>query len=230
MNIDRIDFISAYCDRWCERCAFTMRCSAFAVEAAVAMCDDPREAVELAVGTAACVDGTSAAPPLFPEFANIEMSAEDEREYDLRHAEHERRVEAHPISQLAHAVMMLAHDWLAERLEAVESAGDDVLREAIEVARHDAVLITAKLHRALSGVDNRDADDHPVQNDWNGSAKVALVCIERSEAAWCLIAQVTGDRAPAAVAGALLDLRRQVEETFPDARQFVRPGFDQPGI
>ena len=26
---DRIDFISSYCDRWCERCAYTERCSAF---------------------------------------------------------------------------------------------------------------------------------------------------------------------------------------------------------
>jgi hypothetical protein len=31
---DRIDFISAYCDRWCERCAFTERCSVFAVKVA----------------------------------------------------------------------------------------------------------------------------------------------------------------------------------------------------
>jgi hypothetical protein len=37
MSGDRIDFISAYCDRWCERCALTTRCSAYAVEAALAM-------------------------------------------------------------------------------------------------------------------------------------------------------------------------------------------------
>jgi hypothetical protein len=39
-NTDRIDFISAYCDSWCERCAYTTRCSAFAVRVATAMCDD----------------------------------------------------------------------------------------------------------------------------------------------------------------------------------------------
>ena len=50
MNSDRIDFISAYCDRWCERCAFTSRCSAFAVRAAEAMCGSFAEALELAVG------------------------------------------------------------------------------------------------------------------------------------------------------------------------------------
>ena len=36
MNVDRIDFISSYCDRRCERCAFTSRCSLFAVQKAIA--------------------------------------------------------------------------------------------------------------------------------------------------------------------------------------------------
>ena len=46
-----IDFISAYCDRWCERCAFTERCSQFAVSVARTMCDgDFNAAIELAIG------------------------------------------------------------------------------------------------------------------------------------------------------------------------------------
>src|SRR5687767_14128856 len=46
-----IDFISAYCDSWCERCAFTERCSHFAVTSAIAMCDGNVEAaMELAIG------------------------------------------------------------------------------------------------------------------------------------------------------------------------------------
>ncbi len=51
MDGDRIDFISEYCDRWCERCAFTSRCSAYAVTAALAMCEgDFEAAIELATG------------------------------------------------------------------------------------------------------------------------------------------------------------------------------------
>src|SRR5687768_5108826 len=46
-----IDFISAYCDSWCERCAFTEQCSSFAVKSALAMCDGNHEAaLELAIG------------------------------------------------------------------------------------------------------------------------------------------------------------------------------------
>jgi hypothetical protein len=44
------DFISAYCDRWCERCVFTDRCSAFACHAAIEMCGDIADGIELAVG------------------------------------------------------------------------------------------------------------------------------------------------------------------------------------
>jgi len=34
------------------------------------------------------------------------------------------------------------------------------------------------------GTDDAPMDDDPVQNDWNGSAKVALISIERSASAW----------------------------------------------
>ena len=59
MNDSRyIDFISAYCDRWCERCTFTERCSLFAVQAALAMCEgDDEQAMELAIGRAPSEDG-----------------------------------------------------------------------------------------------------------------------------------------------------------------------------
>ena len=53
MSRNYIDFISAYCDSWCERCAFTERCSHFAVTCAEAMCDgDFKAALELALGPA----------------------------------------------------------------------------------------------------------------------------------------------------------------------------------
>jgi hypothetical protein len=52
MRGDYIDFISAYCDSWCERCVFTGQCSHYAVKIATAMCDgDVEVALELALGT-----------------------------------------------------------------------------------------------------------------------------------------------------------------------------------
>jgi hypothetical protein len=90
----------------------------------------------------------------------------------------------------------------------------------------------AKLNRALDGRDRHrhgDEDEwHQIQNDWNGSAKVALISLERSEASWRVIANATGTETPAILADRLHDLRNQVEEEFPHAGLFVRPGFDEP--
>jgi hypothetical protein len=69
-------------------------------------------------------------------------------------------------------------------------------------------------------------DDDPVQNDWNGSAKVALISIGRSAAAWEIIAAVTGDAEAGQLAEEMRSLGRQVQQAFPDAWKFVRPGFD----
>ena len=66
-----------------------------------------------------------------------------------------------------------------------------------------------------------------MQNDWNGSAKVALISIERSSAAWSVLASVTGQDTPAVLAQQLNDLGAQVEGEFPDAWRFRRPGFDR---
>ena len=227
---DRIDFISAYCDSWCERCAYTSRCSLFAVQAAVAMCGDAREGLELAVGTPHPVEETQRKPDRV--WAGFEMTKEEERVLVRDEKARAARVAATPIMKSAEAIPRVSHRWFTARAEAVRAAADDVLIEALEIAAWDATFVPAKLYRALVGRDSHDHgedfDDDPVQNDWNGSAKVALMCLERSEAAWQMIAQATGDVEPAALAERIAGLRRQVEKAFPNAPAFVRPGFDEP--
>ena len=97
---------------------------------------------------------------------------------------------------------------------------------------HDQELIPAKLHRALQGRDSADhedgAEDEPIQNDWNGSAKVTLISIDRSEAAWRLIADATGDPRAIGSAEILSSLRLLTLDEFPKAMSCVRPGFDGP--
>ena len=141
------------------------------------------------------------------------------------------RVEETSIMKRAWKIPRLSLRWLA-RSGKVRAAADDVLREALDIVRWDATLVLPKLARALDGRDRyeqgEDGDDDPVQNDWNGSAKVALISLERSEMAWRVIAQSTGDADPAALAEQIADLRREVERTFPNARSFIRPGFDEP--
>jgi hypothetical protein len=227
---ERIDFISEYCDRWCERCAFTLRCSAFAIDVATAMCDGDFEAgVELAVGPPPPRDDAEAAAR---SRLIDEMNAASSLDADALTARNDdfwRRVEASPVSVSARALKALAWTWLRANGERVRNAADSVLREAMDVASRDAAFITAKLHRGLIGRAEFAAaafDDHPIQNDWNGSAKAALLSIDRSIDAWTTIASVTSDDEAWRVSAELTHLKAQVETAFPDARRFRRPGFD----
>lgn len=234
MSTERIDFISAYCDRWCERCAFTSRCSAFACDVAAAMCGDLADGIELAVGTPHPVDGEAPDPPAsWLECLNTEMSAEELAEYDRQKEARDARIDGAPLTAMAWTYTRQSTQWLDEHRDGIVAGADPVLREAVEVVSWDAYLIGAKLHRALDGRDRsrhgEDLDDHPVQTDWNGSAKVALISIERSEDAWRMIAAATGDAAAGEMADQALEMRRVVNEEFPRAMSFVRPGFDEPG-
>ena len=233
MRTNRIDFISSYCDSWCERCGYTARCSAFAVQAAVAMCGDFREGLELAVGVPHPVSPSSSPGDRANVWAgldSIEPTEQALREVQREEETRRPRIDDTPIMKMADAIAMVSHRWFASRSAAVRALADDVLREALDIAQWDSTFVGAKLARALRGRDGRDddTDDDPVQSDWNGSAKVAVISLERSEAAWQVIAQSTGDAAPVVLAGHVADLRREVEHAFPNARSFIRPGFDEP--
>jgi hypothetical protein len=230
MTDDAIDFVSAYCDRWCERCALTARCAAFRIEAAIAMCGDTHEGLALALGAPAAPQGRdSAANPSFDHDlgeATPEEIAQAQRQEEARGA----RLRDTPLMALAEGIGRISWEWLTARENVLPNA-DDVLRDALEIVAHDTVLIVAKIHRALHGRDRHehdgDADQHEIQNDWNGSAKVALISVRRSADAWLTIADATGDAIAADLAGQLEELRDAIEESFPLAWAFVRPGFDE---
>lgn len=235
MRSDYIAFVSEYCDRWCERCAFTSRCSAYAAEAAIAMCGDVVEGLELAVGRPAVPFGPArpADRGWFIEPDVSDAGGEGAEAWERERRERSARVDNHPVVRASWAVSMLAYRWLKARAEPLRRAADLVLNEAVDVATHDAFLVTVKLTRAVDGRDASERggndDEAPVQNDWNGSAKVAWICLERSVEAWRVIAQASGDEAAREIADQMDALRRDVEEAFPSAHAFVRPGFDEPG-
>jgi hypothetical protein len=231
----RIDFISAYCDRWCERCAYTARCSAYACEVAVAMCGDFRQGLELAVGRPhpESNEPDESVPEWRQDLENVEMSEKELEAARVEEAARDARIEATPVSSTAHAYAMLAHRWLEEHCERLRRNADPVLSEALDIVTRDAFFVWVKLRRALDGLDRHrrgeEVDDDPVQSDWNGSAKVALTSIHRSEHAWRAIAPATDDEYAGMLADAARDLQTLALQEFPRAMAFVRPGFDEPG-
>jgi hypothetical protein len=118
---------------------------------------------------------------------------------------------------------LMATAWLADR-----EGGTHDPNDPRAVIAWFSRLIGAKINRALHGVGDDHLDpDEPTDSD--GSAKVALLGIERSRAAWETTA--AADPASTAAGPAIADLtwlEQEVERMFPRARRFVRPAFDEP--
>jgi hypothetical protein len=228
-----IDFISAYCDRWCERCAFTDRCSQFAVSSALAMCDgDFAAAMELAVGPSrrpGAAPQKSLEERLSDRFFDYEPTAKELDEIGRELEERRERIRRDPLAEISLDYAIAAHRWLTQHEELTKGA-DAAVREAIDIIKWDAHFIHVKIMRALDGRDEHLSGAFPVkravQSDWNGSAKVALLSIQRSERAWAEVAGATKEEAAAVLARSLTKLREGMDKAFPRAMDFRRPGFD----
>lgn len=112
----------------------------------------------------------------------------------------------------------------------VENGGENDLEEALEMIRWYQRLILAKLVRAVRGTLRERAEPlEEFPKDSDGSAKVALIAMDRSIAAWGLVRNLLPFRTEAIIKILvhLKGLRERVETAFPDARAFIRPGFDR---
>lgn len=198
------------------------------------MCDgDLDAAMELAIGRPQPVEGERApafTERLLAEIGEVTVSDQEMEEFKKLAKARRARLDRDPLSKMAETYTMRAADWLTDHRERLETHADPILREALEVVGWDASLVGAKIHRALHGRDESRTgempDDDPVQNDWNGSAKVALISLARSETAWRAIGQAVPDERASVFADGLGHLRRALERDFPEAMAFVRPGFD----
>ena len=211
-----------YCDRWCEACAFTSRCRLFADIAEMEASFDP--------GLKALVEAPPLEPPHPPppwlaellDAMDRAMSTPAENGQPLRRPlppEH-RIIEARARAYCKHL-----HHWR----QAHEFSGDNPA-DPVAVVLWFHSLIPAKTHRALHGLADDDPEDRDWPPDFDGSAKVALLGIERSHAAWLeLVARgIVSDADAALFIPDLIWLGDALERVFPNARAFVRPAFDEP--
>ena len=106
----------------------------------------------------------------------------------------------------------------------------DTCEDAVEVIRWYQHQICVKLIRAIRGM--LEEEDEPLDEfakDSDGSAKVALIAMDRSIAAWGEICTwfLAYESEILDILMHLERLRRKAEKVFPDARAFIRPGFDK---
>jgi hypothetical protein len=106
---------------------------------------------------------------------------------------------------------------------------DRVALDALDRLEETCLTIASKIHRATCNWDPESDPSATPQDDAHGSAKVALLLIAESQAAWRVIGapgRSFGNGAPARFVVVLEALEAGVLDRFPHAPSFVRPGFD----
>ena len=246
-----ISGIYNYCDRWCERCPLTSRCLVYAQEQQEkndhAAHDITNKAFWQKLGE--IFQQTNEMLQEMAEERGIDLDAVDHAEVDRRERRNRKKAENHELARAAKAYADMVDQWFEAEKNIFSEKQDELntmlqleigerkpqkvaasIGDAVEVIQWYQHQIYVKLLRALMPDDFEllDDDGKPFPKDSDGSAKVALIATDRSIAAWGTLREHFPEKTDA-----ILDLlvqldrlRRKTEQHFPDARSFVRPGFD----
>ena len=187
----------------------------------------------------------------------IDLDALDTDE--VEQAENRRRAysESHPLTQSAEHYIKLVNEWFEREYPDSESLETDPVRgdlplvdfdaqdramqiqDAVAVIRWYQFQIAVKITRGLIRDEIEDYEDaeesdeystgSPRQKDSDGSAKVALIGMERSIGGWARMRELFPAKSDSILPIILHieQLRRATEQEFPKAQSFVRPGFDE---
>ncbi len=246
--------IHNYCDRWCERCPQTARCSVYRTEERRqadgdrATNDTSNEAFwnELVLSFAAVIRMIRRdAKRRGIDLDSPELQTEIERADRKRRRAAARSGAA--LFKAASAYRKAGHNLLhaipgalADTEEALVTesrlgigqpvATAAAIRDALDVVQWYLFFIEVKLRRAVQGaIDERQLHIEDLPRDSDGSAKIALLAIDRSLAAWARLRKHFATEHGDAILDLLVQLerlRRVAEAKFPAAREFKRPGFD----
>jgi hypothetical protein len=235
-----IPLIHNYCDRWCERCAFTDHCAIYEEP------QDPRSP-EHDITNKAFWDALSGklaeATQMLIKMAaeaGIDLTNLPEETPEEKEAERKRKqtIATHPLRKLSAGYTKAGMDWMNKHADINEKENlallkldlstSSTLNDCFEVIQWYLPFIEVKLARALSGKSRgRENDEFPKDSD--GSAKVALIAMERSTEAWQFLFEQLPQHQDEILKWMMLlqKIKNTTEKEFPNARAFVRPGFDE---
>jgi len=250
-NKQFIPGIYNYCDRWCERCQFTSRCLHFALENEESADPESRD-MSNELFWRKLNETFRVTLDLLKEAAEqegIDLNSLDSESLPDEEQHNDKIAENHECCSAARAYGEMVDDWFDSAGDLFGQPEDELdlkelrpiptigsawgsagVEEAVQVVRWYQHLIYAKLMRAVSGrLEEESEIDDELYRDSDGSAKVALIGMDRSIAAWGTIRTYypLSDRHILELLLHLDRMRRRVEQLFPDARGFMRPGFDK---
>jgi hypothetical protein len=234
-NPELIDGIYNYCDRWCERCPFTSRCLVYASEADEEVCQKEQDVANAAFWREldSVLQDTLLLIPEWATASGFDLTSLK----DTSRKRKRQQVDNHPLVLTAKKYANSASDWfrqvdLQQTSDNPSPQPNEQLNTSRDVIQWYQYQIAIKTMRALSGRTeefDQDTETSDSPKDSDGSAKVALIGIDRSLAAWRLM-QLAAPESATSIITLILQLarlRNRTESEFPDARNYIRPGFDE---
>ena len=247
-----IPLIHNYCDRWCERCYFTSRCAIYASErmAPPAEPDSKNKAFldRLSHNFAKAHTVLEQAAEKFG--VDLEAIQKDIESTEGKHEKNFQLMLNHPLIKLTREYSEFSNNWLKTQpgmLDKLEKLKENLtmgiesreeaktqthtIKDCLEVIQWYERFLEVKLMRALTG--KADADELELEDDFprdhDGSAKVALIGIDRTMHAWASLFELLPEQEDhfLKALSMLEKMKTMTLAEFPDAMAFLRPGFDE---
>lgn len=238
-NEDLVPGIYNYCDRWCERCTMTKKCLTYLHEQEMKEDETPKnpdeenknfwEQIRLA---------WEVTMELIEEDADrLGIDLEDVEDVELpEHIETPLEVRAKDFGTKMHRWLEKNRDFFTEKAGQLVVINDEDtmirIKDAMEVIQWYYFFIGAKVHRAHLDLEERQndpEDEYNVYSDNLGSAKIAIIAIERSMNALSVLYSEFKEKEDDILKFLveLTSIKKQLLQTFPGVMEFKRPGFDE---
>jgi hypothetical protein len=239
-----------YCDRWCERCPFTNRCLNYEISEDHFADPESRD-INNELFWQKLSETFQATLELVNEMMEeqgIDIDSDDIEEIKKEEEKIRETVDNHQLIISAKEYVNMVKRWyestedlfLEKEIDLNNKVELDLPKEnpdkeaaaildAVDVITWYLHFIQVKLMRAIHGeLEDRFELPDEFPKDSDGSAKTALIAIDRSISAWGKMLNYFPDQEDELynILIKLEQLRRNAEEKFPEARAFVRAGFD----
>lgn len=241
-----------YCDRWCEKCDQQLHCVSYVMgkrlkgkgeisldvdftEGSDGFWGKLRQVFESTVEVLhelAKERGVNVEDIYAPESIGMDF-LEEELENNGQEENYGGHSDPPEIVKICMIYENLAGQCIEGIFRFLESGNDDLpdgtADDAIETVNRYLDLIQTKLRRALHWLYLHETPPASGTEDYNGPAKVALIAAERSLRSWRLLGKTFSrfKREITHITVVLEELLDDIEKTFPEARDFKRPGFEQ---
>lgn len=251
-----IPSIYNYCDRWCERCHFINRCAVgieemeYKEKEMLVKSEEERKELLFSSLTSSFQQVRELLDQ-FLEEKGIDLDdilEEEDEEFELQRKRRSDLQRNDPAIKLGLYYAQKAHKWLQlNRDQMIDSSAyvkkvemgllnEEEAKQEIyiindqrEIIQFYMFFIATKISRAVMGYSEKSRTERSeIKQDYNGTAKVAGIAIDRSIVAWLTLTKLLPNNLDEFIPflARLEKMQKVLRKKFPYANKFIRPGFD----